>query len=179
MSPVDGTVMAEHRHWWATTVKPEDAIKVMTWSLDVSSMAAAGRKIQLPAPPPGQDGFLSAHCGVLAYPLLHHGAPLPGSAESDRRRVLNLQFKSASERDRVFDGHLGPTGSCRMSLHSPRRGRCRDRRASSISVRASASKAILNGNFRPANRGKCCASATRTRQSILTDAAGAPLRTAC
>jgi hypothetical protein len=73
-------------------VKPEDAIKMMTWSRMIVD-GGGRKKIELTAPPT-QNGFYQP-IAVLAYPL-HHGAPLPGSAESDRRRVQNLEFKSAS-----------------------------------------------------------------------------------
>jgi hypothetical protein len=74
------------------TVKPEDAIKMMTWSRMIVD-GGGRKKIELTAPPT-QNGFYQP-IAVLAYPL-HHGAPFPDSAESDRRRVLNLEFKSAS-----------------------------------------------------------------------------------
>jgi hypothetical protein len=75
------------------TVKPEDAIKMMTWSRIVVDGGGI-KKIQLAAPPT-QNGFYRP-IAVLAYPL-RHGAPLPGSTESGRPRVLNLEFKSASK----------------------------------------------------------------------------------
>lgn len=75
------------------TVKPEDAVKMMTWSRIVVDGGGI-KKIQLPAPLT-QNGFYRP-IAVLAYPL-RHGAPLPGSTESSRQRVLNLEFKSASK----------------------------------------------------------------------------------
>jgi hypothetical protein len=74
------------------TVKPEDAIKMMTWSRIVVDGGGI-KKIQLPAPPT-QNGFYRP-IAVLAY-LLRHGATLPGSTASGRRRLLHLEFKSAS-----------------------------------------------------------------------------------
>jgi (4-O-methyl)-D-glucuronate---lignin esterase len=74
------------------TVKPEDAMKLMTWSRTI--VDGGGRKrIQLPSPPE-QNGFYRP-IAVLAYPL-RHGAQLPGSPGSARRRILNLAFKTAS-----------------------------------------------------------------------------------
>jgi hypothetical protein len=75
------------------TVKPEDAIKMMIWSRMIVD-GGGRRKVQLPAPQ-AENGFYRP-IAVLAYPLLH-GTPLPGSTSSGRRRILNLEFKSASK----------------------------------------------------------------------------------
>ncbi len=120
------------------TVKPEDAIKMMTWSRIIVD-GGGRKKIQMPMPP-AENGFYQP-IAVLAYPL-HHGAPLPGSAESDRRRVQNLEFKSASRET----GFSMPRSDeiMRDGLQSPARRMPRSARLS-ISVRAPTRMAILNG----------------------------------
>lgn len=75
------------------TVKPEDAMKLMTWSHVIVDGGGA-RKLQLAAPPT-QNGFYRP-IAVLAYPL-RHGAALAGSPQSGRAPILNLAFKTASE----------------------------------------------------------------------------------
>lgn len=74
------------------TVTPEDAMKLLTWSR--ATVEGGGtRKLQL-ATPLERNGFYRP-IAVLAYPL-HHGAALPGSPESGRAPILNLEFKTAS-----------------------------------------------------------------------------------
>jgi hypothetical protein len=74
------------------TVAPEDAMKQATWSRVIVE-GGGTRKVQL-ALPPAQNGFYRP-IAVLAYPL-RHGASLPGSPESGRDAIVNLEFKTAS-----------------------------------------------------------------------------------
>lgn len=73
-------------------VTPQDAAKVLTFS---RSMVAGGGVRTVPLPmPPTKNGFYRP-IAVLAYPL-RHGAPLAGEAQSERRAILDLQYKTAS-----------------------------------------------------------------------------------
>lgn len=74
------------------TVTPDDAMKLLTWSQTVVS-GGGPQTLRLPAPP-AENGFYRP-ISILAYPL-HHGEALPGSAGSDRKRILDLAFKTAS-----------------------------------------------------------------------------------
>jgi (4-O-methyl)-D-glucuronate---lignin esterase len=75
------------------TVSPEDAMKKLTWSRTTVS-GGGQRTVQLAAPRT-ENGFYRP-VAILAYPL-RHGAPLPGSQQSDRAPILDLVFKRASK----------------------------------------------------------------------------------
>lgn len=73
------------------TVKPPDALKLLTYSRAIVEGGSA-KTVQL-ARPPEQNGFYRP-IAVLAYPL-RHGAALPGSAGSGRAAIGELRFKTA------------------------------------------------------------------------------------
>ena len=75
------------------TVKPEDAIKLLTFSQTIVE-GGGSRTVQL-APPPAVNGFYLP-IATLAYPL-RHGAPLPGAPGSGRGSIKDLPFKTASK----------------------------------------------------------------------------------
>jgi len=75
------------------TVKPEDAMKLLTFSQSVVE-GSGGKTVHL-APPPAVNGFYRP-IAILAYPL-RHGAPLPGAPGSGRTAVEDLPFKTASK----------------------------------------------------------------------------------
>jgi hypothetical protein len=74
------------------TVKPEDAMKLLTFSQSVVE-GGGSRTVQL-SPPPAVNGFYRP-IATLAYPL-RHGAPLPGAPGSGRTGIEDLSFKTAS-----------------------------------------------------------------------------------
>lgn len=74
------------------TVAPEDALKLLTWSQTIVT-GGGPRKLQLPAPS-AENGFYRP-IAVLTYPL-RHGSALPGEPGSDRQKIINLDFKTAS-----------------------------------------------------------------------------------
>lgn len=93
-----------------TTVTPEDALKLLTYSRTVVDGGGA-KTVQLAAPPT-ENGFYR-QIAVLAYPL-RHGAALAGEQGSRRAAIEDLRFKTASME----------TGMCFIG-HFPReRGRC-------------------------------------------------------
>lgn len=74
------------------SVKPEQAIKLLTWSRQVvQGVAGAQLPLQLGAPPQ-KNGFYR-DIAVLAYPL-HHGAALAGAKGSDRKAIRDLKPKA-------------------------------------------------------------------------------------
>ena len=73
-------------------VGPEDATKLLTCSRTQVS-GGSSQDVNLPLPP-AEGGFYQ-QIAVLAYPL-RHGAALPGEANSGRKPILALQFKTAS-----------------------------------------------------------------------------------
>jgi hypothetical protein len=75
------------------TVKPEDAMKLLTFSHSVVE-GGGSRTVQL-APPPAVNGFYRP-IAALAYPL-RHGASLPGAPGSGRTAIENLPFKTATK----------------------------------------------------------------------------------
>ena len=75
-----------------STVKPEDALKLMTWSR--ATVVGGGIRKMLLVAPPSQNRFYRP-IAVLAYPL-QHGEALPGSPESGRTAIVNLPLKTAS-----------------------------------------------------------------------------------
>ncbi|MGC9198417.1 MAG: glycosyl hydrolase [Acidobacteriaceae bacterium] len=75
-----------------STVTPEDALKLLTYSRQI--VTGGGRRRLRLASPPSENGFYQS-IAVLAYPL-HHGAALAGSAGSARRAIVNLRAKTAS-----------------------------------------------------------------------------------
>ncbi|HEX4039497.1 MAG TPA: glycosyl hydrolase [Acidobacteriaceae bacterium] len=74
------------------TVKPEDAMKLLTWSRTVVS--GGGAKTLRLATPRTENGFYRP-IAALAYPL-RHGAALAGSPGSGRAPIVHLAFKTAS-----------------------------------------------------------------------------------
>lgn len=75
------------------TVKPEDALQLLTWSETIVNGGGSDRTVDLAAPPLQNNFFRPI--AVLAYPL-RHGSPLPGQSGSDRQPIANLQLKTAS-----------------------------------------------------------------------------------
>ncbi len=74
------------------TVKPEDAMKLLTFSQAVVE-GGGSRTVQL-ALPPAANGFYRP-IATLAYPL-RHGAPLAGAPDSSRAAIVDLSSKTAS-----------------------------------------------------------------------------------
>jgi hypothetical protein len=74
------------------TVKPEDAMKRLTWSR--TEVDGGGEKTLRLAAPDEENGFYRP-IAVLAYPL-HRGKPLAGRGGSKRTPILDLEFKTAS-----------------------------------------------------------------------------------
>lgn len=75
------------------TVKPEDAIKMLTWSRKTVDGGGA-RSVQLFAPP--VENHFSRPIAVLAYPL-HRGEPLAGMPGSHRLAISDLALKAAAK----------------------------------------------------------------------------------
>ena len=75
------------------TVKPEDAMKLLTFSHSIVE-GGGNRTVQL-ASPPVTNGFYRP-IAILAYPL-RHGVPLPGAPRSGRTAIGDLPFKTASK----------------------------------------------------------------------------------
>jgi hypothetical protein len=75
------------------SVTPQDAAKVLTFSRQIVEGGGA-RSTQLTMPPV-KNGFYR-QIAVLAYPL-RHGAPLPGEAGSDRRAILDFDYKTTAK----------------------------------------------------------------------------------
>jgi len=75
-------------------VPPEHAIKLLTWSQQVvtgGALPVTENVSQLQAPP--QNLGFYRDIAVLAYPL-HHGAALPGTADSYRNPIRDLKLKA-------------------------------------------------------------------------------------
>ncbi len=75
-------------------VTPQDAAKVLTFSREIVTTGGGMRNLQLETPPE-KKGFYR-QIAVLAYPL-RHGAALAGTAQSGRRAIYNLAYKTAAE----------------------------------------------------------------------------------
>ena len=74
------------------TVKPQDAMKLLTYSRNFVD-GGGSRTVQL-AQPPARNGFYRP-IATLAYPL-RHGSLVAGASGSSRAPIHNLNFKTAS-----------------------------------------------------------------------------------
>jgi hypothetical protein len=74
------------------TVRPEKAVKLLTWSRAIVEETQTGETRV--GQPPVKNGFYK-QIAVLAYPL-KHGTILAGDSGSDRKPIRDLAFKMAS-----------------------------------------------------------------------------------
>ncbi|MDE3202125.1 MAG: hypothetical protein KGN79_14515 [Acidobacteriota bacterium] len=74
------------------TVKPEDAMKLLTWS-SIIVTGGSDQTVNLKLPR-AMNGFYHP-IAALTYPL-RHGAALPGQTDSDRSPIRDLKNKTAS-----------------------------------------------------------------------------------
>ncbi len=150
-----------------STVTPEDAVKLMTWSRVIVPGGGA-RKVQLAAPP--QQNHFYRPIAVLAYPL-RHGAALPGAPGSGRAPILDLAYKTAS-----IETGFSMSPSDRVMREGPAIAGEQDAEVSEVVDLSSHLDASgnLEWNFPPGTWEVLRIGYTDTEKH-LTDAAGTPL----